>query len=318
MKTIRFPLFLTLAIAATGVSAMYSAASAEDAGRSPFAQTIQPTTAFDVGTLHVEKYGSGTPALVLIPGLACGPWVWQGTIGEFARNHTVYAITLPGFDGRAASSQKPLFATFLADFWTFLAAEKLERPVIVGHSLGGTLALALAEQHPERLAGIVAVDGLPVFPTLAFATPAQREAAAAGMAGAAAALNPAQELAGQEAFMGAIGTIRPELVKPAALLQARSDPRAIAAWMQEDLAGDWRPELSKITVPLLEIMPYNSADQRPPRAYTRDQTLAFYQSLLTGAPRATVVAIEPSRHFVMLDQPGAFYESLAQFLVSIR
>jgi pimeloyl-ACP methyl ester carboxylesterase len=316
MKPSLFGLSLALAIATIGI--MPAAAPAADADRSPFAPTVKPTASFDVGTLHIEKYGSGTPVLVLVPGLAGGPWVWQGTIAEFAGSHTIYAITLPGFDGRAATDRKPLFATFLSDFWAFLAAEKLEKPVVIGHSLGGTLAIALAEQHSERLAGIVAVDGLPVFPTLAVATPSQREGMASSMAQNAASLDPAAELAGQEAYMGAIGTIRPELVKPSAILEARSDPRAIAEWMREDLAGDLRPELAKITIPLLEIMPYNPADQRPPAAYSREQTLGFYRSLLAGAPNATVLAIEPSRHFVMLDQPEAFHRALAQFLTSVR
>ena len=118
--------------------------------------------------------------------------------------------------------------------------------------------------------------------------------------------------------MSTVGTIRPELVKPAATRQARSDPRAIAEWMREDLAGDLRPDLAKIAIPLLEIMPYNPADAKAPAGYTQEQTLGFYRSLLAGAPNATVIAIESSRHFVMLDQPEAFYKAIAQFLASIR
>jgi pimeloyl-ACP methyl ester carboxylesterase len=51
---------------------------------------------------------------------------------------------------------------------------------------------------------------------------------------------------------------------------------------------------------------------------TQEQALAFYKSLLTGAPRATVVPITPSRHFVMLDQPDAFGKAVGEFLASIR
>ena len=40
----------------------------------------------------------------------------------------------------------------------------LERPALIGHSLGGTLALSFAADHSDRIAGVVAVDGLPVFP----------------------------------------------------------------------------------------------------------------------------------------------------------
>lgn len=64
-------------------------------------------------------------------------------------------------------------------------------------------------------------------------------------------------------------------------------------------------------------MPYNPVDAKPPMNYTQEQTLAFYQSLIAGAPKGSVVAISPSRHFAMLDQPDAFYAAVTQFLASL-
>jgi pimeloyl-ACP methyl ester carboxylesterase len=117
--------------------------------------------------------------------------------------------------------------------------------------------------------------------------------------------------------MATIGTNKPELVDAVATLAARSDPKAVAAWLREDLTTDLRPNLGKISIPFLEIMPYNAPDAKPPMVYTLDQTLAFYKSLVAGAPKVTVVAIEPSRHFVMLDQPDAFYKELGKFFSSV-
>jgi pimeloyl-ACP methyl ester carboxylesterase len=65
-----------------------------------------PADSFDVGTLHVDKFGTGPPSLILIPGLACGPWVWANTITQFAPHYTLYILTLPGFDGRPAATEK--------------------------------------------------------------------------------------------------------------------------------------------------------------------------------------------------------------------
>jgi pimeloyl-ACP methyl ester carboxylesterase len=304
------------ALCIAGLALLFAARAAAAAG--PFAPPAAPAASFDAGTLHIDKYGTGKQPLVLIPGLASGPWTWYGTIARFAPDYSVYVVSLPGFDGRAATDKKPLFAQFATDFWAMLAANKMERPVVVGHSLGGTLAIALAEEHPERLSGIVALDGLPVFPTLASATAKQREAAAADVAHRFASLSPDKELESEKRFMSTIGTNKPEVVEAAAKLAARSDPRAIAAWLQEDFANDLRPNLAKINIPFLEIIPYNAPDAKPPMAYTKEQTLAFYRSLVAGAPKVTVVAIEPSRHFVMLDQPEEFYKSLRQFLSSIH
>jgi pimeloyl-ACP methyl ester carboxylesterase len=298
--------------------ALMAFASIAAAGAAPFSPAPTPAESFEVGTLHVDKFGSGAQALVLIPGLGGGPWVWYDTIAKFSPNHTLYVITLPGFDGRPAAEEKSLFAAFRRDFWAMLEAKKIQNPVVIGHSLGGTLAIALAEEHPERLAGIVAADGLPVFPMLANATAAQRQAMAGQMAGTFAAFSPEELLAAQKRYMNTIGTNKPELVEPVARLQARSDPKAMAEWMREDLSDDLRSDLGKITIPLLEIMPYDPGDGKQPPMYTREQTLDFYKSLVAGAPKASVVAIAPARHFVMLDQPEAFYQAVTRFLDSLH
>ena len=132
-----------------------------------------------------------------------------------------------------------------------------------------------------------------------------------------ASLDASQKLANEEQYMSTIGTIRSELVEPAAQLEAKSDMKAVAAWMREDLTSDLRPQLAKIVIPFLEIMPYNPADAKPPMNFTQEQTLAFYRSLVAGAPKVSVVAVAPSRHFVMLDQPAAFEKEIEDFLVSV-
>jgi pimeloyl-ACP methyl ester carboxylesterase len=117
--------------------------------------------------------------------------------------------------------------------------------------------------------------------------------------------------------MASIGTNKPELVDSTAALEAKSDPKAVGAWAQEDVDADLRPGLSKIAIPFVEIMPYDAADAKPPTNYTQAQVQAFYESLIAGAPSAKVVAIAPSRHFAMLDQPEAFYAAITQFLASL-
>jgi pimeloyl-ACP methyl ester carboxylesterase len=305
---VRIALAFLLALAAFG-----------PAVASPLGTAPVKVDSFDSGTLHVDTYGHGPKNIVLIPGLASGPWVWFGTIdyltaGNGVDKYTIYALTLPGFDGIPAT-KKPLIDTFSSDFWALLDAKKITKPVVIGHSLGGTLAIALAEQHPERIAGIVAVDGLPVFPMLASATPDKRQDMASQMSAMYATMNAAQELAAEKKYMASVGTNKPELVDSTAQLMAKSDPKAVGAWAQADIQDDLRPGLVKVTIPFLEIMPF---DPSPPQQYTQDQLQQFYQHLIIDAPKATVVAIAPSKHFAMLDQPDAFYAAITQFLGSVR
>lgn len=280
----------------------------------PFPELPKPTDSFTAGTLHVDQFGAGPQPLLLIPGLACGPWVWADTITRLAPTHTLYVLTLPGFDGHPATPQSPLFATVTKDVWQLLADRKIQKPVLIGHSLGGTLGFALAAEHPDRLSALIALDGLPVFPTLANTPPDQRTQLAAQMAKTTAALSPADFLVSQTAYMRTTGTNRPDLIDPAAKHLAKSDPAAVAAWIKEDLATDLRPSLKNITLPILELMPYDPADKSP---YTQDQTLTFYQSLLAGAPKATVLPLTPARRFAMLDQPDAFHKALTDFLSTL-
>lgn len=269
----------------------------------------QPVERFVVGSVHVARYGNGPNAVIIIPGLASGPWEWAREISQLAQRYSVYALTLSGFDGIPYSINGDPFAAFSQDFWTLLNTRKIVRPAVIGHSLGGTLAIALAEQHPDRLRGILALDGLPVFPTLAQADASARTKAAQQAAAQIAAQTRDQVVAYETNYMRQIGTLNAALIAPTAALEARSDPRAIASWLSADLEHDLRPELGQITIPFVELMPYAQ-----PSPYTQAQTLAFYQSLVAGAPHVTVVPIPDARHFAMLDQPQAVDDAIAQFL----
>jgi pimeloyl-ACP methyl ester carboxylesterase len=276
------------------------------------------TETFTIGSLHVQKYGSGAQTLILIPGLGCGPWVWNGTIAHFAPNYTIYALTLPGFDGNPYTAKPSLFDAFANDFWALLASRTIDRPVLVGHSLGGTLGLYLAEQHADRLRAVAALDGMPVFPPFAAMSSAQRMVVANQAAAETDALTPLQQRTSAIGYMKTVGVLDSALATQTGTLEAKSDPHAFAQWLREDGGNDLRPNLAKITIPLLEISPYNAPDfSQPPMQFSEDQKLQFYRSLLSGAPKAQVVTISPARHFAMLDQPDKFYALLTQFLTTL-
>jgi pimeloyl-ACP methyl ester carboxylesterase len=272
---------------------------------------------FDVGMLHVDRYGSGDP-VVLVPGLACGAWTWNGVIPHLAANHSVYAVTLAGFAGRPAAGEAS-FAAFERDLTALLDQRHLVKPVLVGHSLGGTLSIDYAETHPDRVRGVVAADGLPVFPGMQQLTQPQRAGTGAQMAAAVKGQGHAELLAFEKSYMATVGVSDAALADQVAALSAQSDPATIAAWLQADISADLRPNLPKITAPVLEIAPYSPAEGNPtaPRHYTEAEKADYYRTLLAGAAKLDVLTIAPARHFVMLDQPERFQKALDDFLARV-
>ena len=276
-----------------------------------------PTT---VGSLKIEKHGDHGQPIVLIPGLGGGPWVWQDTIDHLQRDHVVYALTLAGFDGTDAPKQGGnLFDLADQSLGDWLKNAHIGKPILVGHSLGATLALRFASEHPELISGVVAVDGLPLFPGMDRMSDEQRKTMAGKMQEHMAAFTPVQFKMEQVTYMRQTGMIDQEQAEHYAFLNARSDIKATAQYMAEDLVSDLRPGLKNATVPILEISPYKDSDfSTGPMKMSEQQKADYYKSLLANAPNAKVVSISPARHFVMLDQPAKFQQVLDGFIASVH
>ncbi|HEV2620886.1 MAG TPA: alpha/beta hydrolase [Frateuria sp.] len=271
-----------------------------------------------VGTLSAQKHGSHGQPVILIPGLSSGAWAWAQTVPGLAKNHVVYTVTLAGFDGTPAPGGGDYLAQAERSLVRLIGEQHLVKPVLVGHSLGGTLALKLASEQPQLLGAVVAVDGLPVLPMTENLPAAQRVAMAQAMKAQLAAATPAAFQAQQLGYMRSIGTIDPARAAQYAALSSRSDPKAVAEYAAEDLALDFRAQMKNATVPILEISPYYAADGKAAaQPYTEAQKTAYWKSLLGAAPHAAVASISPSRHFAMLDQPAQFQQTLDGFLNSL-
>lgn len=266
----------------------------------------KPDASFMSRSIRVDVYGTaGKPALIFIPGLTCGPWEWAGEIVRLTPDYRIYALTLPGFDGVPAI-QAPLFETVSANFWNLLQQQRIDRPAIVGHSLGGTLAILLAEQHPERLRKVIAVDGLPIFPGMQLMSVAQRTA----MAKQFAQLPPSQKSALR--YM----VTSPADVDAIAVSTSKANARAAGQWVYEDLLLDLRPALKNATVPIVEVAPFDPSldPYGPAKLAGPADKQQYYASLFAGAPSATVQVVAPSRHFIMYDNPRALDAALAEAL----
>lgn len=271
---------------------------------------------FQVGSMFVERHGDHGPAIILIPGLGSGSWVWENTVKQLERNHILYVVTLAGFNGHP-SIDGPKMENALSSLLALINARKLNKPVLVGHSLGATLSIWFAQQHPDKIAGVFAVEGLPVFPGTENMPVDQRPAMAQSIKAQMTGMTQEAFAAQQMQYMRYIGVIDDKLAQRIAQLSSKSDPAAVADYMSELMSMDIRKSMAAIKVPLLEVSPYNAADFAS-RNITEEGKRTYYQTLLHGAPQVQVVSINGARHFPMLDQPELFAQALQNYLKSVE
>lgn len=303
--------FLVLCLAASAPALTADAPAAPNR----FAATIVPAERFELGATLVERHGQGGRTLILIPGLASGAWAWQSAVRRFAPEHTVYVLTFPGFDGRPAINGAGMAAA-QQSVLDLILSRQLARPVLVGHSLGGTMALALAAQHCPLIGGVVSVDGLPVMPGTEEWNPAQRGGMSGSITGQMHAPTPTMFAAQQQEYMRGTGVVDMARADELARLSARSDPQAVSRYMAEAVSLDLRAALPAISAPVLVMSPYFELDAEQLRM-TQEAKSAYYRALMQGTPNAKVVSVAPARHFAMFDQPEQVNAAIAEFLKSL-
>jgi pimeloyl-ACP methyl ester carboxylesterase len=110
---------------------------------------------------QVQVSGKGKKSIILIPGFASSGKVWNETKARFEKNYTCHVLTMAGFAGVPAGGDEATFKKWEEGIAAYISDKKLDKPVVIGHSMGGGLALALAANHPEIIGRIVVVDALP-------------------------------------------------------------------------------------------------------------------------------------------------------------
>jgi pimeloyl-ACP methyl ester carboxylesterase len=114
---------------------------------------------------EVVKTGKGKQAIIFIPGFASSGDVWNETKAVFEKDFTCYTLTMAGFAG-VNPQPNVTFENWKTEIANYIKTNKIEKPIVIGHSMGGGLALAIAADYPELLSRIVVVDALPSLSAL--------------------------------------------------------------------------------------------------------------------------------------------------------
>lgn len=123
---------------------------------------IRSATINGVSLKYIDT-GSGDPAIVFVHGWTCSRNDWRYQIEEFAGSHGVIALDQRGHGESEKPDQDYTIDGFVDDLAALIGELGLERPVIVGHSMGGAIANSLARRSPDIALGVVLVDA-PIMP----------------------------------------------------------------------------------------------------------------------------------------------------------
>ncbi|PQB06934.1 alpha/beta hydrolase [Polaribacter filamentus] len=113
----------------------------------------------------VKISGKGKQSIIFIPGFASSGEVWNETKLTYEKDFTCYTLTMAGF-AEVKPQPNATFTNWETSIVNYIKENKIEKPIIIGHSMGGGLALAIASDYPDLIKKIVVVDALPCLQAL--------------------------------------------------------------------------------------------------------------------------------------------------------
>ncbi len=293
-------------------SAPAQSVSAAQAARPTAAPAPTPTPAlFQSSRILVETKGQG-PDVVLIPGLASTSAVWARTAAALEGRYRVHLVTVRGFGETApgGNAEGLVSAPVAAEIRRYIEEQGLRHPALIGHSMGGQVALRVAADAGDRIGKVMVVDASPFFPSLI--SPGSTAADVEPLARIAyqgLMLLGDQALRTQAASMGLeLGGAADNVL--GGLGWQGGDRRVLAQGLYEVMTTDLRSRLPLIEAPVTVVYGW-SPDDRSPRSHVDDLFRAGYRSL----PRpAAFERVEGAEHMVMIDRPRQFQAAVDRFL----
>ncbi|MEM7656653.1 MAG: alpha/beta hydrolase [Bacteroidota bacterium] len=104
--------------------------------------------------VRFHEVGAGTPLIMLHNGGA-NHFIWERQIQPFSATHHVFALDLLGFGESGRPCQPLTLELFVEMLYTLVQTRKLAAPILMGNCIGAAIALEYAQQHPNRVHGLV-------------------------------------------------------------------------------------------------------------------------------------------------------------------
>lgn len=261
-------------------------ARADDQGKSKFAT-------LDGAKIHYVDYGTGDDALILVHGWSQSVDAWRDQIPALTKRNHVIALDLPGHGKSDKPEVKYSMDYFARAIEGVMRDAKVNRAVLVGHSMGTPVARQFYRKYPDKTLGIVVVDGV-VKP---LGNPEMMNQLMAGLR------SPNYKDVYTQMLNGLMGpTMTPE-IKERILSSTANTPQQVLVSAMEGMMDPAIWTEDKINVPVLAVMSKNP----------------FYPPNVEEITRALIPNLEFMMwqgvdHFLMMEKPKEFNTAVVAFL----
>ncbi|HEX9362090.1 MAG TPA: alpha/beta fold hydrolase [Bradyrhizobium sp.] len=253
------------------------------------------------GTVNAAQSGNGPP-LFLFHSLLSDSASFDAIVPKLSQSFRVIVPELPGFGGsEVVSGGLPDVADRMAEAVRDVAGR--DEAIVLGNGYGGFVALQMAIRHSDIAKRLILADC-----GAAFSEPGReafRNMAAACKAGGIAAIT---DVAMRRLFAPEFQEQHPELMRDRREAFLRTDPEMFRAACAALAELDLRPELGKLTLPVLVLV--GEQDEATPPPMSRE--------LAAGLPNARLKVIAGCAHVPQLQSPEIFLDAIGDFLAATK
>ena len=266
---------------------------------------------FESEFISVKTQGAG-PDVILLHGFASSPDVWSEVAKKIDSRFRLHLVHVAGLAGSPAAENVPesYLATIRDEIARYIEVGKLKKPVLIGHSMGGLLSLLVSSNEPSTVGRVIIVDALPFF-SLLFNPLATAEQVLPQAKAFEKQMVSLDDMQFEQQVKSSASILTKTDEKKALLLKwsKESDRKAYAQILREVMAYDARPELNKITCPVLVVYAYDKAMNVP-----EAQLAQLYANAYANVKGVHIQRVADSFHFIMWDQPERFQKTLNEVL----
>jgi pimeloyl-ACP methyl ester carboxylesterase len=255
--------------------------------------------------IRVSKEGKGTP-IIFLPGFTTPGSVWKETVKNLKGNYQAHLVSYAGFNG-IAPIKMPWYETIKKETLQYIANEKLSEVIIVGHSMGGTLAVDIAAEIPGTVKKIVLVDALPCMRDLMMPGVSASQLSYDSPYNQQMLKQTAEGVAKNAKMMAEFMTMTKEKIDTLVKWSIAADRETFVYGYTDLLKLDLRDACANVKAKSL-ILGASFPDEKTVTATFEKQYAKLTNRTLAIAPG--------SKHFIMFDQPQWFYDQVNSFLAN--